>query len=694
MPVFYVVMIAAVALTAFFSRPERATPGRSTALPPRIAEPPVKVPDPSSVAGPRDRPPGGPEDIERTEEGLRRKVLVESLDLIPRIAPGLGGAASSSPLDYFSIHFVFDETQSDGDRWLQIGPRDGPPIGWVRAPDVLEWDTRLLARPTPRDHRPPLVIYRDRACLVRAIQGEPCPDHPDACPLEGEESATNADATPASASSPPVAGLPILRSETVPGSDGSPSTIFEVVSLVADHAPVRPPDEPPADLIPDLNRVYVAFAIDTTASMRASIDAARAMADRLVVEAGRRHAGVALRLGLVEYRDEAPSVYGYRTRIVAPFTDAASFRRALDRLEPAPGGDGSVEERVLDGVASALPRPPGEPIGAVHHLDWPTGRAGQLATKLLIVLGDAPDHDRDLRRTRELATQAREAGITIAAVSIERADRSRDEATRYRDQWQTLAEGAYRPLDPTRSYEAPIEPLRPILGGEDALAAVLQVLIDDRIEAAKALAALAAAEAEARLEEYVTAAGLTLDQVHPVLVDLHRGEPTPVARPDPRHGGRKAPSVRRGWVAERVRDQPLVTVEVLLTRDELEDIVEELAALQQVAQGTMADLGELLRIGTAVAAGEASFLAADRGTLTFAEHLSRRRGLPPPGPESLLRQSQADLLQADAPTRAALVQRLGDALAALIELRNAPDWSDPRRTLSGMASIPYHVLDF
>jgi hypothetical protein len=439
--------------------------------------------------------------------------------------------------------------------------------------------------------------------------------------------------------------------------------------------------------------VYVAFVIDTTASMQSSIDAARTMAGKLVADASRHYGDVTLRLALVEYRDESV-VYGFRTRVVTPFTDPDGFRAALGRIAAARQGDGSVDEQVLDGVASGLPRPASEPVGARYHIDWPTGRAGELATKLLILLGDAPDHARDLERAKALAALARESGITIASVGIDRADRSRDEQQRYRDQWRTLAEGSYRPLDRAANYARPIEPVLVALGEADALAPRLQDLIDDRIEHARQLAALAAAESEQRLEEYVTSQGLTLRQVHPVLVDLHRGEAKPRPRPDPRFGNRRAPSVRRGWIAEKLGGKPLVTVEVLMSRAELDALIGELVSFQQAAQGNARDLSELLRIGTAAASGETDFLAADRGALTFAEHLRRREGLPPAPADSLLRRTQSDLLQADDLTRAALDDRLGECIRRLVKRRNEPDWDDPKRTIDRMALVPYQWIDF
>jgi hypothetical protein len=105
-------------------------------------------------------------------------------------------------------------------------------------------------------------------------------------------------------------------------------------------------------------------------------------------------------------------------------------------------------------------------------------------------------------------------------------------------------------------------------------------------------------------------------------------------------------------------------------------------------------MADLLRIGTAAAAGETAFLAADRGGQTFADHLRRRQGLPPARPDSLLRRTQADLLQADDLYRQALNERLGQTIAQLIRRRNAGDWDDPKRTIDGMALVPYAIIDF
>jgi hypothetical protein len=684
MPVVYLVVLvvaAAVGIGAWARSLGPVQGGQAASIAP------VKpVSEPSPTTG--ESSPAAPDDgILRTAEGLRRKVVVKDLDVVCRSEP-VGGVPVGSPLDYFSIRFVFGEAPPGRPTMIQVGPSEGPAQGWVPESSVQEWDTRLMARPTRRAGRPALAIYREEACLLDVLAARVCPRHKGRCPTEGEES----ESKTAGSASTSTLGMPILQSRAIPEPDGSTRTIFEVASLVRDRGPSAPaPAAPPADFLPALRRVEIAFVIDTTASMQQTIDAARRVAARLAEDASKRD--IALRLGLVEYRDDAP-IFGFVARVVTRFTDPAGFREALGRIEAARRGDGSLDEAVLDGLAVALPAVSSErPVR--DHLNWSSGRMGELATRMIVLLGDAPDHARDLARVRRLAEQARKAGIMIATVELDRPGQlSHDESTRYRAQWKTLAEESFRPLDKASGFSRPVAPAALRADEAGRLAPMLQSLIDDRVEHARTIAAMAAAEAEGKLVDYVNSQGLTLDQVAPVLVDLHRGETDARTRPDPRSGGRKAPSVRRGWIAESRGGATLVTVEVLMSRAELGVLIDELTQLQQALQGTSRDLSDLLRIGTAAASGETGFLAADRGSQTFADHLRRRQGLPPARPDSLLRRTQSDLLQADDLYRAALDARLGSSLAELIRRRNAPDWDDPRRTIDGMATVPYALIDF
>ena len=637
-----------------------------------IASPPISI-SPSGLLT---------DGILRTPEGLRRKVLIRTLGATVR---GTGARDQPIPLDYLSIHFVFGERP--GSR--EIGPAQGPPIGWVDEDSTLEWDTRLMARPTARQGRPPLVVYRDRSCLLDALTHRVCPRHGSRCPTEGEDSGNAAEGD----GPKPALGLPILSTSSTPQPDGSSRTIFEVASPVRDRAPLAVPSEPPADLQPLLKTIYLAVVLDTTASMGATIEEARAFAADLVNSARDRYRDVTLKLALVEYRDQAPE-FGFAVRIAAPFGDPSRFLDALGRLKAATSGDGTVEERVLDGMGAALPPLLGGTPG-LPHLGWPTGRAGELATKMVVLIGDAPDHDRDAARASRIASGARTAGVTIASVRIERPGAlSRVEESVYRAQWHAMAAGSYLPRDRAAGFARPVPPLEATLGGGDSLVPRLRAMLDDRVDRARDLAALAAAEAEGRLVEYTNRQGIAVDAILPVLNDLHRGEPAPTARPDPRFQGKKAPSLRKGWIAERAEGKKLVDLEILMSRSELEGLIDELRTVEQATIGTSGEMDDLLSIGRAAISGEAAFLASDRGDRTFADHLRSRQGLPPSRPDSLLHRTQGDLLQADDTSRGALDARLRATLVKLIARRNAPDWDEPGRTVDGMAAVPYEWLDW
>ncbi|WZO97464.1 VWA domain-containing protein [Isosphaeraceae bacterium EP7] len=684
MPVVYLVTLLAVlawGLPGLLARRVATRPAASTPAVSAEKTDASSKPKPFAVAIP---PADG---ILRTADGLRRKVVIKDLDVVCSSDP-VAGYKAGRPLDYFSIHFVYGEASANGRPVIQIGPREGPPRGWVPADSVFEWDTRVMARPTPRSGRAPLVIYREEPCLLDALAGRDCPRHaPNPCPTEGEEDAASQAAA--------TLGIPVLATKVVPQQEGPPRTIYQVASLVSDRAPPQPrPREVPADFLPALKRTYVAFAVDTTASMQATIDAARRLASGLADETQGHARDVTLRLGLVEYRDAAPA-FGFRARVVTEFTDPQGFLKALEQIEAASRGDGSVDEAVMDGLAVALPAAPGETVGTLRHLDWPTGRAGELATKMLVLLGDAPDHERGTDRADALAALAKTAGITIAAVGLDRPGQlSRDEKNRREAQWNALAAGSFLPGDKANGFARPIEPVVIDLTDSGRLESTLQALIADRVEHARTLAALAAAEAEGKLAEYVNARGLTLDKVAPVLVDLHRGEPDAVPRPDPRQGGRKAPSVRRGWVAQTMGEARLVTLDVLMSRDELDDLIRELVAWQKAAASAPADLVDLARIGAAAAAGETSFLAADRGDQTFADAIQMRGGLPPARPDGLLGRTQSELLRADDAYLGALDRRLRSSIAALLRRRNDADWSDPARTVDGLAPVAFDLIDF
>ncbi len=107
----------------------------------------------------------------RTRDGLRRKVVIKDLNVVCRNQPS-GGKPIGPPLDAFAIRFVYGESPPGNLTMFEIGPREGPTQGWVLAASVLEWDTRLMARPTPR--RSACSGQLPRGAMPPRRPGQPC----------------------------------------------------------------------------------------------------------------------------------------------------------------------------------------------------------------------------------------------------------------------------------------------------------------------------------------------------------------------------------------------------------------------------------------------------------------------------------------------------------------------------------------
>jgi hypothetical protein len=682
MPIVYV-LLAAIGLTVLGVRMRGsraaalATPVSTTA---ESNGPSLPAPLPLAGAEPTD---GGQTDgILRTTGGVRRKVVIKVLGERCKDA-ATGGKTVGPLLDYFSIHFVYGEDGVGNDAVVQIGPGRPPALGWIRRSAVFEWDTRLMALPTAEVGRPVLDIYKERDCLIAVVNKADCSRHrsPETCPVVGSEPAADSAGRPL-----PVIGLPILQSENVAGA-GDAGAILQVAALVRETVPPRPPAEPPEDLKQALRQIYIAFVIDTTNSMRPAIDAVRKVVDELSDERSPRFRGLSLRVALVEYRDRDP---GFPR--AADFRPPAALRPILSTVEPAPRGDGTIPEAVFDGVSAALP--------AAGNLSWPSGPVGEASTKLLVLIGDAPDHAKDLARAAKLADEARKSRITIAAVRLTDPLLSRSEAANLREQWRALAEECYRPEQANGAEKGLLPPILPVISPEasadrdTAIAEIrsrIQALIGERARDALRIAEARQTEAENRLNAYANSQRLTLDQLAPVLLDLHRGEKQPEYHQDPRFQGQKAPSIRVGWVAGELSGKRMVTTGVLMTHEELGVLIDELEAFEQAAEGAR-DISELRRIGMAAAAGETAFLAVDRGNQTLAQHLERQ-GFPPPRKGSLLGRTQADLLQADALYRGELRAKLREVIPRLDKIRQSPEWKNPLKAVDGMRLVPYEVIE-
>jgi hypothetical protein len=129
---------------------------------------------------------------------------------------------------------------------------------------------------------------------------------------------------------------------------------------------------PPQPTDDEVGALDLAFVVDTTASMAGLIGRAQAQMIAMI-EAVIATVPVALRLGVVEYRDHPPQDQ-LLTR-VHPFThDLAQGQATINQLQATGGGDGP--EAVFDGL-----------VAACRELAWRPH-----ARRVVVLVGDAPPH--------------------------------------------------------------------------------------------------------------------------------------------------------------------------------------------------------------------------------------------------------------------------------------------------------------
>lgn len=281
--------------------------------------------------------------IEDDLSGIYKKVIVKR-DGVKLHSERDGG--TTEPIESKAVQFkIKTPAQKESDNgWIRVGGEDGEPRGWLKEEDVIEWNTRYLARPNlPNGNSSFTIKSQDGNVYIYAGAGK---GNLALCPIL---STTKEEKNP-------VYNCAFMN---VTANDGD--------GAVAPRSPEAV--DVPLDIV---------FVIDTTSSMTPLINAAKEVtksaANRLAGAGGKVRNAV--KFGLVEYRDIEPGITfpgGKPAQVVTPLTDIKTFQDKLANLQVTELSSDDWNEDVLAGLKMAL-----------EDLNW-----GKKSSKHIILLGDA-----------------------------------------------------------------------------------------------------------------------------------------------------------------------------------------------------------------------------------------------------------------------------------------------------------------
>jgi hypothetical protein len=488
-----------------------------------------------------------------------------------RLAAEPGGEGNTAVVP-FTSYYVYTRREQGGSEWVEVGTdRHGSRTGWLPAASTLEWNHGLTAAfrdPAGHDR---VLLFKDRASLRQLVE------QPDTALYERLYTQAQQDRLPPD--SPVVAIQPPGFIDIQEDFYLVPIRQHEDVYLGNEQARLLQVSTVPltrnlgrADMATiETTRPYsagLAFVIDSTLSMDPYIDRTREAVRKIYDTLGDAELLGGVSFGLVAYRDNPDSAapeLGYLTRTYVDLEqgrDAASFLSRVNSLRASSVSSRDFVEDAYAGIKQAI-----------ETLDWSDYQARYI---VLITDAGARDADDPLSTTglsaEDLRQLAREKDIAIFVLHLltpaTMANHAADAA-----QYQGLAEF---PGIGSLYYGVPTGDVGKFGEALDTLAGQIteQVrLADTGTEPAAPVVATNADAQLAELQAKVAKLGYALRMKY-----LRQSD------------GEQVPAVFDAWLLDRDFRDPeraALDVRVLLTRDQLSDLHDVLAAVLERAEEGM-----------------------------------------------------------------------------------------------------------
>ncbi len=485
-----------------------------------------------------------------------------------RLSAEPGGTGQSAVIPFTSF-YVYARREHSGMQWLEVGmDRHGTRAGWLPATSTLEWNHGLTAAfPNPTGHDR-VLLFNDRDSLRQLVRER------DLAAYEGLYEQAQEDVlspnSPVVAIQPPnfidiqedFYLVPIRQHEDI-YLENEQARLLQVSSV-----PLTPTESASSGsaATPPSYTAGLAFVIDSTLSMDPYIERTREAVKKIYDRLGEADLLGDVSFGLVAFRDNLSSApgLGYLVRTYVDLDqgrDAASF---LSRVNSLQASDISSQDFVEDAYAGVKE--------AIETTDW-----SEYAARYIVLITDAGARgaadplSSTALGSENLRKLAQEKGVAIFVLHLLTPATMANHASAT-EQYQALAEF---PGIGSLYYGVPTGDVVKFGEALDALAG--QITEQVRLAATDQQPAMpipTSADAQlAELQAKVAKLGYALRMKY-----LQTAE------------GGQIPTVFDAWLLDRDFRDPeraAVEVRVLLTRDQLSDLHDVLAAVLERAEEGM-----------------------------------------------------------------------------------------------------------
>lgn len=494
-------------------------------------------------------------------------------------------ATAGAPLKPFTVLYVY-ERQGE---WLRVGAAPTAAQGWLENANTTAWNQALTLLFTPRSNRAPVLFFKTEQDLKGLCSA---PDMEQQ--LSSLESAVQAAMSPKGSSTPPAGStsLPasVIAAEPADSQGAVAASRFYLMPIldmtdpfegvkflkVASIDPGNSQKNTPEGQGKNLPRTGIALVMDTSISMKPYIDQSLNVVRGIYDQLEKDKLTNDVSFAVVAFRSSTKARPGleYDTKIISPFTTAAQrkgLEDALAQVQEASVSSHAFNEDSLGGIKAA-----------VDSLNWK-----DYASRVVILVSDAgplPTSDpyasvkMDIP---ELSDYARTQGIWMTALHIKSPSGANNHAS---------AEKAYRTLTKlsnNRSNYLAIPAPTPAEGAKN-FAAVSKTL-------AGSIVAMVKNTADGKLmtkpkDEKPNPQASPQDEAARMAAELGYAMQLEFLG---QQRANRAPSVVDSWIADmalgplaRQQQVPTVEVAVLLTKNQLNDLAQQLRIIIDNAERT------------------------------------------------------------------------------------------------------------